>query len=167
MSDHRSVAGSQGRLEPQEVARQQRVRDGDGDRSARWPASIRSRPPSGIRVVAPSSERQDLDADRRRPASAAPRSSRGTTIDRPPRGDEHEHRQSLERHGLVAGQVAQVRPDADEQRIQAVGRGRGGRALEAFRVALGGDDRAGRDAHVGSLAIQAASVAGPSSNSFR
>ena len=52
------------------------------------------------------------------PASAAPRSSRGTTRNGAVARPEDEHRQALERHRLVAGQVAQVRPDADEQRVE-------------------------------------------------
>ena len=96
--------------------------------------SYGSRPSSQVTIV----------TSVRRPASAAPRSSRGTTIVGALAGDDDEHRQPFERHGLVRGQVAQVRSDRDEHRVEAVRRGRLGGASQTLGVALRGDGRAGR-----------------------
>ena len=64
------------------------------------------------------------DLDRARcPGRARPRrrrSSRGATSVTAPRGGrDHEHRQALQRHRLVAREVPQVRPDADQESVQA------------------------------------------------
>ena len=89
-------------------------------------------------------------------------------------GRDDQHRQPLERHRRVAGQVAQVRPDADEQRVEARPR----------RPPAGARPAARRSARPGSSAgavmraspagrrhrrspASAAIVAGPSSNSLR
>ena len=60
-----------------------------------------------------------MSIDVRSPASAAPRSRRGTTMDGASARADDQQRQALEGHRLVAGQVAQVRADPDEQRGHA------------------------------------------------
>ena len=66
-----------------------------------------------------------------------------------PRGDQrhrravgdrqHEHGQPLERHRVVAGEIAEVGADADQQRVEARGGRFAARAGEPLAVALGGD----------------------------
>ena len=85
---------------------------------------------------------------------------------------QHEHRQPFEGHRPVARQVVEIRPDPDEERIQAVLGGRGHGPLESLPVAFGRDRRAGGSRHrvvsVGRAAVsQRVIVAGPSSNSLR
>ena len=86
-----------------------------------------------------------------------------------------EHRQSLERHRVIAGEVVEVRPDADEEGVEPRLRGqpacRGDPLAEAGRR----DDRAGRNGGRHRPAIStgsgspshAAIVRGPASNSRR
>ena len=71
-----------------------------------------------------------------------------------------EHRQALERDGVVAREVAQVRPDADQERVEARDRRLPAGAREADGISLGGDlgDLDGvRAAH----AMRSGVVAGP------
>ena len=110
-------------LEAQDERRPQPVRDGHradlAGRPSRWPPPAGRRPaPSGPR----SPPRSRSPAHRPRPRAGA--GGRGLQ----PRGDErerravggrhHEQRQALQRQGLVAGQVPQVRADADQQRVE-------------------------------------------------
>jgi hypothetical protein len=78
-------------------------------------------------------------------------------------GRHDEHRQALQRHRPIAGQVLEIRANADQDRGE-VARGHQLRELrQPLRVSLRRDHRRpGTEA-----ASQAASVAGPSSNSFR
>ena len=113
----------------------------------------------------------------------------GHDEDRRRAGDDGEHRQPLQRHRPVAGQVVEIRADADQGGGEAALGDERGQTPEALGVALGGDPRrrggarssgrnllgggwierggiAGRRA--GSVAAsQRAIVAGPSSNSLR
>ena len=79
-----------------------------------------------------------------RPPPAGRSSSGTTSVARPGRAPDDEHRQPLALVGVVAGEVAEVRPDADEQRVEPglVRRtsGRGEPCLEP----LGGDRRSRR-----------------------
>ena len=129
--------GPEGRLEPEQVHRQQRV----GHADATGDAGLAAASAYGSSV----SSQVTIRSGVRSPASAAPRSSRGTTTNGawPARSDEH--RQPLERHRLVAGQVAQVRADPDEQRVEPGRGGRGGRAPQP----LGDSARAGMIGRVG------------------
>ena len=84
----------------------------------------------------------------RPPRAGQPRgglaSRRGTTrIGRRPGGRDDEHRQALQRHRRVAGQVAQVRADADEQGRDPASAASRWAAASRVRVALGRDRGAG------------------------
>ena len=71
-----------------------------------------------------------------------------------------EHRQALERHGVVAREVAQVRPDADQQRVEARDRRLPAGAREADGISLAAGDLGDlevRAAH----ALRSGVVAGP------
>ncbi len=84
-----------------------------------------------------------------------------------------QHRQAFERHRLVAGEVAQVGTDPDEQRADPGRPCRGTRPGEALLESRGGDRGSIADGHVGVVAgttpraRKAAIVSGPSSNSLR
>ena len=61
-----------------------------------------------------------------------------------PAGRDDEHREALERHRRIAGQVAHVGPHADEDRGEAGLLGERGGGCQAFAVALGRDRRTRR-----------------------
>ena len=117
-----------------------------GAAAGAWPASVsdtatRRRPGAGRRPPARtgssvSSHVRDLDRGPQAGLGGAALEARHDE-DRRRSGAEDEHRQPLERHRLVAGQVAQVRADADEQRVEpgAVDRRHG--AGQPRRVARG------------------------------
>ena len=132
------------------------VRDGDADRARR-----RRRRPAGtgsgrdpvadharherVRIVGllPRHDRQVPGRGRRtRPGRRRleqRRDERGA-----PAGRDDEHREALERHRRIAGQIAHVGPHADEDRGEAGLLGRRGGGCQAFAVALGRDRRARR-----------------------
>ena len=91
-----------------------------------------------------------------------------------PRGRDDEHRQALQRHRLVAREVPQVRPDADEQRVQPGRRRLAPCGRQPLRVPPRRDDpsrrsrslRAGRRSAT-SPPIQAPNSRSPCSNSVR
>ena len=153
--------GTERRLEAQQVHGQHRVGDGDASRS-----QVPRR--EGIRVIGliPG---PDLERGLQARFRGAPFES-GDDDERVPAGRHHEDGEALERHRRIAGQVAQVGSDADEQRVQAGRARRGGCALQSLGEARAGDDRAGDEGHDPISAgrpSQAATVAGPSSNSLR
>ena len=179
--DHPEIAQDRGRgleaggrpemrLEPEEMGGPQAVRHRDP-----WSAVAgRRRDAAGddrVRIVelAPG---HDLD---RRPQAGL----RGAALEardddeRRLAGDDREHREALERHGLVAGQVPQVGPDADQQRIEPARRGGIDGPTQPLGVPRVRDDRSSRDRRheaavtVATRSIQALIVAGPSSASFR
>ena len=82
-----------------------------------------------------------------------------------------EERQALERHRRVPGQIAHVRPDADEHRLKVAFLCRRDGTLEALGEPTRRDGRALADHPTRSPAsgrlIQVAIVAGPSSNILR
>ena len=157
-------------LELQEVDGPQAVRD----RDPRSGVARRGRDAAGddgVRVVelAP---RHDLDRGAQALLRRAALEPRDHDERRLP-ADDREHRQPLERHRLVGRQVAEVRPDADQQGIEAVGRRRLDGATQPLGVPGrrdGGssrDDRHDAASTAATRSIQAEIVAGPSSASLR
>ena len=93
------------------------------ERRRRARAGRRSRPRSTISTAV------------RQARSAAPRLEPRDDDERVVRRARDEHRQPLERHRLVAGEVPEVRPDPDEQRVEAVRRRRVGGPRRRSRIA--------------------------------
>ena len=171
--------GWQAPLEREQVERRQRVRHGQARRATLG-------------------QPEPLDDDRVRVVGLVPRHGRdrrrqagrgrgglqaGHDEERRPARDDDQHREPLERHRGIARQVAEIRPDPDEQGVEARGAGHLGSAGEPVRVAPGRDRRAigdrphhgapwaGVDAvdagRASARASQRSTVAGPSSASLR
>ena len=168
-------ASGEALLEAQQVPRREVVGDGDPERRRRLAARVADHRRRRARAASSVSSQVTTG---RSPAAAGGHdragvaSSRGATSAGLAAGRDDEHRQALERHRRVAGQVAQVGPDADEERGEAglAGEVAGGR--QPVAVALGRDGRAGRRScgrlHAArSVASHAASWRGPSSNRRR
>ena len=183
LEHHRGEGG----LEPQEVESPEPVRrteaaDGSREKVPHDGHRVLGLLPRGDRDVAARGGRAQ---SRRRDLQARHDERDG------PLGRDHEHRQALQRHGAVAGQVDQVRADAHEQGIEPAGSraglGAGDPLGEARsgngRPAAAGDERGAHargasagPAGAGTASVpgagtgtpsQAASAAWPSSNSFR
>jgi hypothetical protein len=92
---------------------------------------------------------------------------------RPGLAPDDEHREPLALVGVVAGEIAEVRADADQQRVEAAARGGTRRCRESRLEPLSGNRRPRRDRHGARAAVGAGRpshveiVAGPSSNSLR
>ena len=113
-----NAAPGSARLEAEQVDRPEAVRDADrGTATAATPAcdEVGDDRRAGRRSPSRSRSRRRRG---RRPRAAGSLEARHDERRRPGRAADDEHRQPLERHGRVAGQVAQVRPDADEQRVE-------------------------------------------------
>ena len=153
--------GAEGRLNAEQVHRQHRV----GHRDPRGRGSSHGQL-VGVLGLVPG---HDLEG-RPQPGFGGAALQPGDDDEGLAPGPDDEDRQALERHRLVAGQIAQVGPHADEQRVEAGLPGRSGGASKALGEARGRDDRAGGEGHdliSTGRPSQAATVAGPSSNSLR
>ena len=131
------------RLEPEDVARPERVVHPDRPPTALRAAGHR-RGDEPVRVLGllPGHDLDEPAGDRRRPAGRILLQP-GDDHDEPSGRPDDEHRQPLEGHRGVAGEVAQVGADADEQGPEPSLAGDPGRRLESLAEALGRDARAG------------------------
>ncbi len=166
------------RLQPEQMARPERVVDRERRSSigtARRAANLHGRRDElvGLLCLLP---RDDLhrarDAGRRSAGRIGlqPRHNeqiRGV-------GSNHQHGEALERHRHVSAEIAQVRPDAHEERRKATILDQSADGVQAPRISRRRNGRARRKCHQWrsptlsvSAPSHAASTAGPSSNSLR
>ena len=104
-----------------------------------------------VRVVrlVPGHDRQQAGGGRRAGSGGRRLESRHDEGPVPRRGDD-QHRQTFQRHGRIAGQVAHVRPDPDEDRAEAGLAGQVPGRRDPVPVALGRDGGSGRGHVAGS-----------------